>query len=168
MKAPISTPAADRRGYRRALGAFGTGVAVVTIEGQDRPLGITINSFVPVSMDPPLVLWTIGERAATATVFCDAERFAVHLLAAGQREVAERFAMSPAQPREGIDWSIDSTGLPRISACIARFTCTRHAIHPGGDHRIIVGEVQDFHYLGGQALLFVDGMYTELVLRPGD
>ena len=165
MSAKPLPPASDLPGYRRSLGSFGTGVAVVTIAGAPRPYGMTINSFAPVSLAPPLVLWSIGERHGSCPDFCGAPRFAIHVLAAKQRCLADRFASSAGDPFDGIEWHADAHGIPAIAGCIARLCCVRQAIHPGGDHRIIVGEVENFEYAGGTGLLFVDGRYTEPAAR---
>ncbi len=161
MSAVNTAPASDIPGYRRALGSFATGVAVVTIAGARQPRGMTINSFAPVSLVPPLVLWSIGERHASCPDFCAASRFAIHVLSRNQRCLADRFASSAGDPFEGIDWQPDAHGIPSLRGCITRFSCVLRAIHPGGDHRILVGEVEEFACVGGSGLLFVDGRYAE-------
>jgi flavin reductase (DIM6/NTAB) family NADH-FMN oxidoreductase RutF len=166
MNVAQQQPAADLRGYRRALSAFATGVAVVTARSASGPLGLTINSFASVSLQPPLILWSIGERSADPEAFCTAERFAIHVLGAGQRAECERFARSGSDRFADARWEPDADGVPRLAGCIARFQCRRHAVYPGGDHRIIVGEVLGFETATGAPLMFVLGQYLDAAGRP--
>ncbi|MCB1845748.1 MAG: flavin reductase [Halioglobus sp.] len=161
MSAASRLPAEDLRGYRAALGAFATGVAVVTARVDEQLLGMTINSFTSVSLDPPLVLWSVGDRASNFDALCSAERFAIHILAADQRGVSDRFAQSSGDKYAGLDWQMDDAQVPCIAACLARFRCRRFEVYPGGDHRIILGEVESFSSTSGDPLMFVQGQYLE-------
>ncbi len=158
-------PLEDLRGYRSSLGAFATGVAVVTAEVDGELLGMTVNSFASVSLDPPLVLWSIGDRASNFETFCRAERYAIHILASHQRTVSDRFAQSSGDKYAGQDWASDDQGVPRLPGCLARFQCRLFDVYPGGDHRIIVGEVTAFEAAEGEPLMFVQGQYREMASR---
>ncbi len=161
MTAQAKIPDQDLREYRSALGCFATGVAVVTAEHEGEMLGMTINSFSSVSLEPTLVLWSVGDRAAQFAAFCSAEYFAIHILAASQRRLSDRFAQSSAEKYDGIRWDYDGKRVPRIAGCLARFQCRRHNVMAGGDHKIILGEVESFEFSGGEPLMFVNGQYLE-------
>jgi flavin reductase (DIM6/NTAB) family NADH-FMN oxidoreductase RutF len=154
-------PAEHLREYRSALGTFGTGVAVVTAHMDANNFGMTINSFASVSLHPALVLWSVGHRAAHCRQFCAAERFAIHILGRDQRALSDRFAVSGGDKFAETSWSADQFGVPRIAGCLARFSCRTAVVHPGGDHEIIVGEVEAFEVASGEPLLFVRGEYVE-------
>jgi flavin reductase (DIM6/NTAB) family NADH-FMN oxidoreductase RutF len=158
-------PGDDLRGYRSALGSFATGVAVVTADVGGQLLGMTINSFASVSLQPPLVLWSIGDRASNFDSFCSAERYAIHILSAHQRHVSDRFAQSSGDKFSDAEWEYDENSVPRLPDCLARFQCRRFEVYPGGDHRIIVGEVEHFELSEGEPLMFVQGQYLELMNR---
>lgn len=136
------TPTPERaRDFRATLGRFSTGVTVVTCASARGPLGITVNSFASVSLDPPLVLWSAARSSARHDAFCAAERFAIHVLGAGQEDLASAFA-TRADAFDTVEWSESPEGLPLLATCAARFDCTRDAVHPGGDHSILVGRVE--------------------------
>ncbi len=165
MTAQSTKPQEDLRGYRNALGAFATGVAVVTAQVGGELLGMTVNSFASVSLDPPLVLWSIGDRASNFESFCRAERYAIHILASHQRPLSDQFAQSSGDKYAGQEWAPDDHGVPRLPGCLARFQCRLFEVYPGGDHRIIVGEVTAFEALEGEPLMFVQGQYREMASR---
>jgi flavin reductase (DIM6/NTAB) family NADH-FMN oxidoreductase RutF len=152
----------DVRGFRNALGSFGTGVAVVTATQGGQCLGMTINSFTSVSLQPPLVLWSVGKGAANYTQFLEAERFAIHILGAGQQSVSDRFSQSGGDKFVDVPWEYDQSGVPRLLGCLARFECRREVSYPGGDHQIIIGAVDWFESLAGSPLLFVQGRYLDI------
>lgn len=143
--------------FRGSLGRFATGVAVVTFlspEGERR--GITINSFTSISMEPPLVLASIGRTARSHDQLRNAS-FTINVLGAEQRSLATEFAGKPgsAEPT----W-IDGQHAPRLAGVISWFECTPWAAYDGGDHTIYLGEVQRFDYARGDALGFVGGQFT--------
>jgi len=153
--------AANPRAYRDALGRYATGVAVVTAReaGGGGPLGITVNSFASVSLDPPLVLWSASRASLRHAHFATASAFAVHVLGAGQAELAARFS------RNGTDFSdlsftLNDAGVPVLPEVLARFDCRTEARYEGGDHTIIIGRVSRFA-LGraGPPLVFAQGRY---------
>ena len=149
------------RALRTALGQYPTGVAVVATRSAAGPVGVTVNSFGSLSLDPPLVLWCLRRRSASLAAFTGAEHFAVNVLAAGQERVARQFA-EHADRFAGIDWHLDPGGLPRLDGAVAVFTCRRTAQLPGGDHVIIIGELLGYDIAGWDPLVFHGGRYGSL------
>jgi flavin reductase (DIM6/NTAB) family NADH-FMN oxidoreductase RutF len=135
------TPTPDTTAdLRRAFGRFGTGVTVVTTQTEDGPLGMTANSFVSVSLVPPLVMWCPATSSLRHDAFATAAHFCVHVLNADQLGLAQHFATQGHDFAE-FDWSADPWGTPALSDCLATFHCTAHAVHPAGDHSLVLGEV---------------------------
>lgn len=162
---PARTPkpkgAFTAREFRDALGQFVTGVTVVTTLAEDGgPVGITINSFTSVSLDPPMVLFCLDSRSRYLAAFRKAGCFAVHVLAADQRDWSVRFAGS-GDRWDGVGSTAWETGAPIIAGCLGVFECTLSAVHNGGDHKILVGQV--VRLSGGddrRPLAFHLGRYT--------
>ena len=150
--------ARQTRAYRRALGAFATGVCVITADSPDGPLGITANSFTSVSLDPRLVLWCLDERSDRWPVFAAAERFAIHVLPAEDQAVARRFAKGVSVLKEGEFVRLGS-GAPCLPEALTRLECLTHERIQMGDHMIIVGRVEAFDEQPGDALTFFRGRY---------
>lgn len=148
----------NARAFRNALGKFATGVTVVTCRAAQGPLGITANSFASLSLDPPLVLWSPARSSRRFDAFAGARNFAIHILADTQTDLCQRFA-SEGLDFEDLDWEESDEGVPLLPGCLARFECTRQAIHDGGDHAIIVGLVTAAQTSEGQPLLFSSGRY---------
>ncbi len=153
--------AAHERDFRDALGRFATGVTVITTQSAQGPLGITANSFAALSLDPPLVMWAPGRFSRRFAAFEQAEHFAIHVLAGDQLPLARHFAV------DGTDFNLEGVrsgegGTPLLPGCLARFECRRHAVHPGGDHAIVVGEVLRVRTRAGAALSFFAGQYGSL------
>jgi len=151
--------AQSSQAYRRALGAFPTGVCVVTADSEQGPLGITVNSFTSVSLEPRLVLWCLDERSARRLTFAEAERFNIHVLPAGFDAMSRRFAKGPCELDEGE--YVREGGAPVLPGTLARFNCAAHARIDMGDHMIIVGRVEAFEVQDGAALTFWRGGYGE-------
>ncbi|MBZ0128479.1 MAG: flavin reductase family protein [Rhodobacteraceae bacterium] len=152
---------------RRAFGKFATGVAVVTTtDGNDAPVGLTINSFTSVSLEPPLVLWSLVTRSPNLEVFRNASHFAINILASDQRAISDCFA-NPSEDRfAGIDWFRGLAGLPVIRNTIATFECRRTMIVEAGDHVVFFGAVEDCEQCDLEPLVFFAGQYG--TARPGD
>ena len=144
--------------YRDALGRFATGVTVVTCQSEIGPLGITANSFSSLSLDPPLVLWAPARASRRFQAFESANHFTVHVLDEDQYALCRAFARSGTQ-FDGVDWRLGVNDVPIIDSCLAQFECTRHAIHDGGDHAIIVGRVDAVTTRPGNPLIFSNGSY---------
>lgn len=132
------------RAFRDALGRFPTGVALVTILENGAARAMTINSFASVSLDPPLILWSLAQDSQRYEPFLRAEAFAINVLAADQQALSNACARDDDLAQSGAEWSPGKNGAPLVEGAIARFECRRFAVHPGGDHDIIVGEVTAF------------------------
>jgi flavin reductase (DIM6/NTAB) family NADH-FMN oxidoreductase RutF len=155
-------PEFSERELRDALGRFATGVTVVTTMTSAGPLGITANSFSSVSLDPPLVLWAPARKSRRFPAFEAASHFAVHVLSAGQRELAEQFA-GPGEGFEGVAFVPGLGEAPLLGGCAARFECRHAAGYDGGDHLIVVGEVLRLVQADLAPLLYYRGGYCGLV-----
>ena len=132
----------DPRTLRDALGCFATGVTVVTcVDEEERPAGLTVNSFTSVSLEPPLVLFCAGIESDTWPRIREAERFCVNVLGHHQRELALSFARKGSDRYDGVELIESEDGPPRLAGAIAHIDCRIAAEHPGGDHTIVVGAV---------------------------
>ena len=131
---------AAARELRQALGRFATGVTVVTALGPSGPMGMTVNSFTSVSLDPPLLLWCPARSSSRHDAFARAQAFAVHVLGAEQLDLCLRFTRN-GEGFEGLDAQPNAEGVPVIAGVAARFDCVRHAAHEGGDHTVVIGQV---------------------------
>ena len=151
-------PALDRDAFRRALGEFPTGVAVVTARVGGIPIGMTANSFSAVSLDPPLVLWSVARSALSHDAFAACEAFAVHFLGADRHDIAMQFAGRATEKFAGIAHAPGVTGAPLIEDLAPAFECRSWARYPGGDHTILVGEVVRLVERSHDPLLFHSGM----------
>jgi 3-hydroxy-9,10-secoandrosta-1,3,5(10)-triene-9,17-dione monooxygenase reductase component len=148
--------------FRAALGSFATGVTIVTTKGlSGMPVGVTASSFNSVSLDPPLILWSLAKSSRSHDDFCSSGHFAVHVLAADQRDFSDRFARSGEDKFSGLDWREGETGSPLFEQFAARFECRTHHVYEGGDHIILVGEVVAFDKTDTAPLLFHGGRYAE-------
>ncbi len=144
-------PPLTEKSLRACFGQFATGVTVVTAPGpRDVPLGITVNSFSSVSLDPPLVLFCLGRDAGGFDAWCAADCFAINFLGEAQRDLSVRFSSSLENPWEGVRWSAGRTGAPLLDERIAGLECEPHAQFDGGDHVILVLRVMHL-YLGNGA-----------------
>lgn len=159
---PVEPDIEATRALRTGLGAFATGVTIVTAFDADQPVGITVNSFASVSLDPPMILWSVAREANCAAAFAPGRRFCVHVLAAGQEALARRFARTGGDKFADLEWTPSSHGTPLLPGCIAEFHCSVDACHAGGDHTIIVGRVEAWLTREGKALLFHQGQFRTL------
>ena len=154
----------DHDAFRSALGSFVTGVTIVTARGHDgEPVGLTANSFNSVSLDPPMVLWSLSLSSRALPAFRDAESWAVHILAAGQEEMSQRFATRGADKFDGIGADDGPEGAPLIEGCAARFGCRARFEYEGGDHAIFLGEVVDFTRSEVEPLIYHGGRYGRVM-----
>lgn len=163
---PVRPDIEATRALRTGLGMFATGVTIVTAFDADRPVGITVNSFASVSLDPPLILWSVSRDATCASAFAKGRRFCVHVLAAGQEMLALRFARTGDDKFADLDWTSSTHGTPLLPGCIAEFHCSVNACHAGGDHTIIVGRVDAWLAREGHALVFHRGRFLGLPGAP--
>ena len=151
----------DGRELRRALGRFATGVTVVTAVGKDGgPVGLTVNSFNSLSLDPPLVLWSLGVASAHRKDFEMATHYAVNVLSEGQIELSRRFALRAANSFAKLEWRKGAGGAPLLPDCAAWFECRIVSRERWGDHLLMIGEVERFDTTAGKPLLFLHGHYA--------
>jgi len=148
----------DRGRLRRALGRFATGVTVITARGQDgTPLGFTANSFNSVSLDPPLILWSLSRGSARLGAYRGADAYAVNILTADQEGIARQFA-SPVDDRfEGVAWEEGLHGAPVLAGALAVFECLHEAVYPAGDHELFIGRVEHVRETPGKPLTYFGG-----------
>jgi flavin reductase (DIM6/NTAB) family NADH-FMN oxidoreductase RutF len=153
----------DTRAFRQALGHFPTGVCVVTSVVDGVALGMTVNSFNSLSLDPPLILFSIDGRAPSLPQWERARGFAVNVLAENQKDVSDRFARPRSRKWEGMSYSagfLDSPVLPGVAAVLE---CAAWAQHEGGDHVLFIAEVKRFRTSPERSpLVFCKGRYAEL------
>jgi flavin reductase (DIM6/NTAB) family NADH-FMN oxidoreductase RutF/DNA-binding MarR family transcriptional regulator len=151
----------DARRFRSALGAFATGVTIVTTrDASGRDVGLTANSFNSVSLDPPMVLWSLAKSARSLPAFLAATHFAVHVLAADQEELSLRFSAGDRERFAGLDLERGAAQVPLLRGCSARFQCRTAFRHEGGDHVIFVGAVDSFAQSDRLPLIFHGGRYA--------
>lgn len=151
--------------YKRALGNFATGITVVTTGTQSgKPEGLTVNSFNSLSLDPPLILWSLDKSAPTVTHFQDCAYFAINVLSADQVSLSQNFAKPRQDKFEGIKWKKGLGGSPVFPDCLAQIECSNHAQHDGGDHILFIGKVENVHVNAnaGEPLIYVQGKYGVL------
>lgn len=154
------------RAFRDALGRFATGVAVVTTDGPDGPMGMTANSFTSVSLNPPLVLWCPAKASSRHAIFASAPKWSIHVLGSEQLDICHRFTRGGAA-FAGLELARSDLDTPLIPGVAARFDCEAHAVHDGGDHSMIVGRVRRVT-IGGpgdRPLVFAAGRFGAFV--PG-
>ncbi len=159
-----AAPAFSASEFRNALGMFATGVTIVTARGNGgEPVGLTASSFNSVSLHPPLVLWSLAHKTSTHELFTRCERYAIHVLAVEQRELAERFATRGVDRFAGVSWGEGRGGVPLLPGAAAVFECVNRSQYVEGDHTIFVGQVERCaHRAGASPLLYHGGMfYTE-------
>ena len=154
-------PDFSERELRDALGRFATGVTVVTTMTPRGPLGITANSFASVSLHPPLILWSPARKSQRFPAFEAASHFAVHVLSAGQRRLAEAFA-GPGDGFRDLAFAPGIGEAPLFDGCAARFECRHEAGYDGGDHLIVVGQVLRLTQADLAPLIYHRGRYGGL------
>lgn len=167
-RCPLAPPeyreGSDARTFRDALGCFATGVTIVTaMDAEGVPVGLTANSFTSVSLDPPLLLVCIANNAGSRPVLESAERFAVNVLQIGQQPTSNRFAGRGEDRFASTPWHVGEFGTPVLTGSLASFECSRHALHDGGDHIILVGRVLKAMFEPRRdPLLYFRGKYRRL------
>ncbi len=154
-------PSFSTHDFRAALGMFATGVTIVTARGSDgAPVGLTANSFNSVSLEPPLVLWSLARNAGSMPAFESGSHYAINILAAEQHALAERFASKSVDRFADLAFSEGAGGAPIIEGAVAVFECFNRSRYDEGDHVIFVGEVERCSSRpGAQPLIFHGGRY---------
>jgi flavin reductase (DIM6/NTAB) family NADH-FMN oxidoreductase RutF len=159
----LGSPSADQsRRLRDAFGCFATGVTIVTCQGPDgRLVGLTVNAFASISLDPPLLMVSIDRASKSLEAFEAAGAFAVNVLRAGQEDIAWRFTLRDGERFEGTvieTWA----GAPILGGCLANFECVIDQAIDAGDHRLLIGRVEKMRYdAEGSPLLFFGGRFFE-------
>lgn len=143
---------------RKTLGCFPTGVAVITTTTEaGEPVGVTVNSFSSVSLEPPLILWSLARKAWSMPHFTGAKSFAVNILASHQDDICHVFSRNVEDRFAGISWHRGLDGLPILDDTVATLQCQQWARYDGGDHEIFVGQVLECRNKGHAPLIFCRG-----------
>jgi len=158
----------DPRDFRNALGTYPTGVTIITAAGADgKPYGITCNSFASVSLNPPLVLWSLVVYSSSLSVFQNASHFAVNVLGVSQQALANKFAKSSDDKFADVKWTPGLGNAPILADSVANFQCRAANRYYGGDHVIFLGAVEAYSYNRKEPLLFARGGYGRFVAGNG-
>ena len=163
--APSHSATIEPKLFRQLLGCFPTGVAVITTTSKNgQPVGLTCNSFSSVSLEPPLVLFSLRKASSLVSTFTESDKFAINILSHRQDELSGRFASSKIVDKfEGVAWRQGPSNVPIIDDCLASFECSVYAQHDAGDHLIFIGEVKHMHEGStDHALVFYKGAYRVL------
>lgn len=157
-------PSADfTRRFRDTLGMFATGITVVTTRTPDgEPIGLTVNSFNSVSLEPPLIVWSLTSNLPSTPLFENAEYYAINVLAEDQEALSQRFASRAGERFAGLEFDEGVGGVPLLRGCCARFECRNTVRHPGGDHVVFISEVVGFDRSERAPLIYFGGAYRRL------
>jgi len=153
----------DDRRFREVLGHFATGVTIITATDDGEPVGLAASSFTALSLDPPLVLFCVGNTSSTWPRIERAGTFAVNILGEGHEALSQLFATRGADRFSQTPWHAGVSGAPVLDDAIASLDCALEVQYPGGDHTIVVGRVLDLDLReGARPLLFYQGRYTRM------
>jgi 3-hydroxy-9,10-secoandrosta-1,3,5(10)-triene-9,17-dione monooxygenase reductase component len=155
----VSLPKADGAAFRKSMGMFATGVAVVTTEVGGMLHGMTVNSLTSVSLDPVMLLVCLSKTSATAAAIRERGEFVVSLLSEDQEHVSRYFVGKWENRFEGLELVYSEKGIPMPSGCVAYMSCDIRAVHDAGDHHIVVADVTACGERPGQPLVFWRGSY---------
>ena len=148
----------NNKNLRNVLSKFATGVTIVsTIDRDGKPVGMTVNSFTSVSLDPPLVLWNIGINQPSYEAFLKSKGYSVSILSKDQKDICDLFSSPIENKFSNIDYSLSDNGFPIIQKSLAWFDCLNWNNYPGGDHQILVGEIKNFNADENDPLIFWNG-----------
>jgi flavin reductase (DIM6/NTAB) family NADH-FMN oxidoreductase RutF len=158
----------DPRELRNLLGKFATGVTVITTRTPDgRNVGMTANSFSSVSLDPPLVLWSISRNAPSLADYLSCGHFAINILGADQHDLSGRFARPAPDKFSGVAFKAGEAGVPLLDGVIATLVCRNVTQYEGGDHLIFLGQIEHYRHGTGEPLVFHCGQYRVASEHPG-
>jgi flavin reductase (DIM6/NTAB) family NADH-FMN oxidoreductase RutF len=153
----------DVRAYRNALGCFPTGVTVVTANSGKKTVGMTVNSFTSVSLEPPLVLWCMDRKSSRYRTFTTVKNFTISILRSDHQTVSARLGRPGEHAIDDLPQLPTESGPPGLADALAVLECAREAVHDGGDHAIILGRVLRFSWhKSGAPLVFFRGRYGAL------
>ena len=155
------------RDFRDALGRFATGVCIVSaFSNQDYAIGMTINSFASVSLDPRQVLWSLKHNAVTYAMFSSVEEYSISVLSANQKELSNRYAKPGDHALVSGDFLVSERGIPFIREALSVFECTNDQVVPSGDHDVLIASVTHFHAKGDKLpLMFYSGQYLDTSMQ---
>jgi len=163
MHNPVSSPEIDPRELRDVLGCFATGVCVVTSVGDDnKPVGMTINSFSSVSLDPPLVLWSLALKAPSRDAYRRHTGFAINIMCAQSKDLSLNFATPSDDKFAGVDWREGHFGVPVLNEAVATLECQTEDRIISGDHEIYIGRVLQIDQSDREPLLFHKGKFATI------
>lgn len=163
----LDGPPLDTRLLRQAMGRFATGVTVLTTRGTcGKREGLTVNSFSTVSLDPPLVLWSLSRGAGSFATFAAAPFFVVNVLASDQLDLCRHFSTRQDDKLAGIAYRDGLGGCPVLEPALAQFECRREMHVDGGDHTIFIGRVLRVAQAEGEPLIFAGGSYHRPMALP--
>ena len=153
----------DPKEFRNSLGNFATGVAIITVNCKNKgDLGLTVNSFSSVSLDPPLVLWSINRNSDLFDTFIGTETFTVNILNENQQDLSNQFSKKEEHSLDNYDWDRTKNGCKVVPDSLVHFDCDTYEKLDGGDHIIFVGKVTHFESRNGKPLLFSQGKYRKI------
>jgi len=156
-------PDPQQRAFRDSLGLFATGITVVTARAPDgTPVGLTVNACKSVSLDPPLVVWSLSAHQANLPVFAGCEYYAINILAEDQQALSQRFASRDVDKFAGLNFRDGLGGAPLIEGCSAWFECRNTTRHDGGDHMVFLSEVERHDADPKPPLIYFAGQYRQL------
>jgi 3-hydroxy-9,10-secoandrosta-1,3,5(10)-triene-9,17-dione monooxygenase reductase component len=151
----------EQKDLRQAFGQFVTGITVITTTGKNNePIGVTANSFCSVSLNPPMVMWSLANAALSRAAFERSDFFCVHVLTSSQLEVSRQFACRGNDKFAGVSWSWGAKSLPMLDDYVARFVCRTHSQYQVGDHIVFVGEVVAHDRTSHRPLVYHGGQYA--------
>lgn len=157
----------DPQEFRSALSTFTTGVTIITTRNENgEPVGITANSFNSVSLNPPMVLWSLDKSALSLSAFTNNKHWNVHILSTEQEALSGRFASRGEDKFNGLELDQGINNIPLMRDCTARFNCRTAFVYEGGDHMIFVGEVLSFDKTELPPLAFQSGQYAFAARKP--
>lgn len=153
--------------FRKASGFWATGVSIIsTADASGKPFGLTMNSVTSLSLDPPLYLVNVDNGSDTLTALLESKTFCINVLANDQQALSNKFAKKGDDKFQDVEYVLGDSGAPRLAGCLMNIDCHIDAVHPGGDHQIVVGEVLEIVMadpeLGVKPLLFYGGRYGEV------
>jgi flavin reductase (DIM6/NTAB) family NADH-FMN oxidoreductase RutF len=154
----------ENKVFRNVLGRFATGITVVTGLAEDNtPVGLTVNAFTSLSLDPPLVLFCLDKGTASINAFSKGKAFALNVLGEDQQNLSVNFSTKKEDRFEGMDYVFWGTGVPILNNCLANLECAIDDVHEGGDHLIVVGRVNRLQQSeSGKPLLYFNGKYAQI------
>ncbi|WP_018605442.1 flavin reductase family protein [Uliginosibacterium gangwonense] len=153
----------DATTFRRTLGMFATGIAVITARARDgKPIGLTISSFNSVSLEPPLIVWSLANNSTLREELENCSHYAINVLAKNQQDISNLFASKAEDRFAKLTWEDGLGGAPVLEGCCAVFEVRNTQRYPGGDHVIFIGEVERCDKAEHEPLVFFGGKYRQL------